>query len=167
MFVSSIGSVETFYKSIKELKERGLIKYRRSKVEMIILYTEAENNKNSGSGNMDIPDAEKESSGSGTTNLPDPEHPVITNNKHVKNDFKTTKETLRPSYGEVISFFEMKQFTRQEAEAFWKTFENKDWCSGGKPIQNWKGFAWKYVSNIRNKNNNETNDRSEKDYSRE
>jgi hypothetical protein len=170
MAASGIGSTDTYYACLKYLSTAGYLIYPNKKkgcVKMLESYEEAVStdtvtNDNPDTGTSESPDS-GQSENLKENEVPDSGQPII-NNKTVVNVLNNTNTIYTPSLEEVIIFFELQKYTRDEAKVFWEHFEGKNWKSNNEPIWNWKGLAVRFVTTRRTQKTENDNDQHNKNY---
>lgn len=66
-----------------------------------------------------------------------------TNLKTVSNDVSNSLPTL----DEVLHFFHLHQYSKEEGQKFWYHHEATGWLSGNTPVQHWQPLAHKWMIN--------------------
>ncbi len=148
MYISKIGSVNTYAKCLKELHAWGYIRYepsfnpqRGSKVHLFRFDTAGDQSESKGGGNADGKLEEQ------------PMSPSLNkeNNTNIEN-----REKIPPSEDIAIDFFLLKKSNPQEALKFFNHFKSNGWQVGGRtPMKNWQAAAEKWILNTPNFNKNE------------
>lgn len=157
MYISKIGSVNTYVKCLKELHEWSYIRYepsynpqRGSKVHLY-RFDNADDTTDSKSGD------------NAATQVVSPS---LNNTKQVN---ENKKREIPPSHKTVINFFLLKKSTEHEALKFFNHFQSNGWRVGGRtPMKDWQAAAEKWMLNSSNFNNYGTrslNTTTDKNYS--
>lgn len=159
MFLSKIGSANTYIKCLKELHAWGYIKYVPSHSyhigSKIYMYTFNKTTQTT-TDNANSISSNKTNGETSTQELR-----LYKNNSKTTKQNNTTKEKEehKPSLEELISYFKAKGVDNKEAEKFFNYFESNGWLIGGKtPMKNWKAAANNWILNCKkfesnNKNN--------------
>lgn len=162
MYISKIGSVNTYAKCLKELHAWNYIRYepsfnplRGSKVHLF---------------RFDITHSHPESKGVAYADDKLEEQPISPSINEENNSNFENREKIPPSEDIVMDFFLLKKIPRQEALKFFNHFQSNGWRVGGRtPMKNWHAAAEKWILNTPNFNKNEQRGNfhagTDKDYS--
>lgn len=170
MTATRIGSTDTYYTCLKYLSTAGYLIYPDKKkgcVKMLESYKEAGSTDTGTNDNPDTGTSESPDSGQSENlkenKVPDSGQPII-NNKTVLNGLNKTNTIYTPSLEEVIIFFMLQKYTRDEARIFWEHFDRKGWKTRKGPVENWKGLAVRFVTTRRTQKTENENDQRNKNY---
>ncbi|SFT47781.1 hypothetical protein SAMN05216474_0780 [Lishizhenia tianjinensis] len=159
MKMSKTGSVNTYYKCIKDLHALGYLKYTPSKSKYvgskISVFHYDEKGENLGITSC----IESDSTGDTTADSTGEKvvRPYLNNikhNKHIKHLYreddkkKRSKKFIKPSLDEVKNYFLEKGSESTNAERFFNHFESNGWLVSGKsPMKDWKAAARNWMLN--------------------
>ena len=156
MYLSKIGSANTYIKCLKELNQWGYIKYVPShnyhvgsKIYMYTFnktsQTTSDKTTNNASDIFSDKTTDKDSAQElRPYNKPDK---INTNNSKKGKEIKTTS-FHKPSIEELKDYFLSKVQQVSEADKFFNYFESNGWLIGGKtPMKNWKAAANNWILN--------------------
>ncbi len=120
MRLSKIGSVNTYYRCLKDLHKWNLIEYQPSKLISV---------------------------GSRIRCITFDTTTDTTTDIRVRHYIKHNKTILNITLKEVEKFFEKENFQIAEASRFFNHYEAKGWMMGNAQIQNWQAAAINWMSN--------------------
>lgn len=150
---AKIGSKDTYYKCLKDLRDGGYLYYESSRyvrptITMIPLHTAVPD-----SGKV-VPDSGNNHAPKAGTPAPDSgilQHPVPgnINQTTIKEDLNQRSNARAspdvPSLEEVRQYYLNAKRSAIDAEKFWYHYEAFDWCPGGNPVRNWRALAEKWM----------------------
>lgn len=171
MFLSKIGSANTYIKCLKELHNWGYIKYMPShsyhvgsKIHMFVFNktTKQTTNKTKANGTDILTDNKcdktKKQDLRPYKNIKKKLN-IINNNKQLKDKKEAPSSTnqlqsntiwSKPELEEVKTYFIENNSTKSEAEKFFNYFESNGWLVGGKTsMRNWKAACNNWILNSR------------------
>ncbi len=187
MFLSKIGSTNTYTKYLKELDKWGYIKYTPSHSyhvgSKIYLYTFGKTKKTTTTKTTDNATDISTNKTIDKTRAQDVRPYINTlNNTNKLKSLNTSSPTLknkklinskkdddnkekkvaqkkeRPTLEEIKNYFASKLSTELESEKFFNYFESNGWLVGGKtPMKNWQAAANNWLINVSKFNNNGKN----------
>ena len=167
MFLSKIGSANTYTKCLKELHAWGYIKYVPShsyhigsKIYMYnfdtIKKTTPNKTNNHGTNISDT----KTTSKTNAQDLRPYKNSIKTviNNTNDLNGKEEIKISSKPTLEDLKEYFLSKDQLLTEAEKFFNYFESNGWLIGGKtPMKNWKAAANNWMLNVKKFTSNNQN----------
>lgn len=167
MPISKISSKGTFFKTLKELEEKGYIKYQPSFNPFkgsIVYLLDLDGYMNLKADELLVPPPVQKSDCSPTASYT-ASIEVNKNNHKTSKKIKTKKQNLPlfipPEIEEVIFYFKSKENTQREAEKFYNYYSIKNWLLGNqKQMTLWQAAANHWIANslkYKNKNLQEPN----------
>jgi hypothetical protein len=187
MFLSKIGSANTYIKCLKELDKWGYIKYTPShsyhvgsKIYMYTFNTTKKTTTTKTTNNVtdishhktntkttaqDVRPYKNTLNNTNKLNSVNTSSPTLKNKKLINSkkedenkEKKVAQKKERPTLQDVKNYFATKLSTELESEKFFNYFESNGWLVGGKtPMKNWQAAANNWLMNVSKFNNNGTN----------
>lgn len=165
MPISKISSKSTYLKTLKELEEKGFIKYQPSfnpfKGSLVYLL-DCEGYMNKKADTLLVPPPVQKVDRSPTAAYTpieelNKEKPLKTKNNKAKNQKETT--FVPPELEEVMGYFRSKDHPQREAQKFYNYYTIKNWQLGNqKPMTNWHQAANHWMANSIRYANQKPND---------